>query len=563
MDIKGKSIMVLGGFGLVGSAICRELMRFNPEKLIITSLFEHEARQAVEQMSKEYPDKPASMFVPVWGNLFVRQDWKDLSRGELLSDDEKRLGLVTDVIDELDTPLLQQSALYQTVSEHKPDAVIDCINTATAIAYQDIYTGAREVLKELRQNNLQRRTVETLLASNYIPQLIRHVQILYKSLVEVGTTSYLKIGTSGTGGMGLNIPYTHSEERPSRVLLSKSSVAGAHTLLLFLMARTPDAPLTKEIKPTATIAWKRIAFGEVLRRGQPIPLVDMSFDDALEAAGTFVLDKFSGVEQLGANLEAAFIDTGENGIFSRGEFEAISAAGQMELVRPEDIAEAAVQELRGGNSGHDVLHALDSSVLEPSYRAGVLRESAIRTLAKLEQEHGVDSIAFEMLGPPRLSKLLFEAFLLKHICETPQGVIDAKPEDVSAAAEALLKTRTRLRAEMLSIGVAILLSDGKQYLRGEEVKIPPYRGERELPMTQENIDLWCEEGWIDLRPSNIVSWQKRFQRILDETNAIPIDDTSSRHIFTREYWDFFETITPGKVIAWVFAIEEKGWRMKD
>ena len=63
--------------------------------------------------------------------------------------------------------------------------------------------------------------------------------------------------------MGLNIPYTHSEERPSSVLLSKSAVAGAHTLLLFLMGRTPDAPITKEIKPTAAIAWKRIGYGEV------------------------------------------------------------------------------------------------------------------------------------------------------------------------------------------------------------------------------------------------------------------------------------------------------------
>ena len=43
------------------------------------------------------------------------------------------------------------------------------------------------------------------------------------------------MGTTGTGGMGLNIPYTHSEERPSRVLLSKSAMAGAQSMLLFLM----------------------------------------------------------------------------------------------------------------------------------------------------------------------------------------------------------------------------------------------------------------------------------------------------------------------------------------
>src|SRR5258707_4125616 len=90
-------------------------------------------------------------------------------------------------------------------------------------------------------------------------------------MVKAGTRAYVKIGTSGTGGMGLNIPYTHSEEKPSRVLLSKNALAGAHTLLLFLMARTPGGPITKEIKPAAAIPWKRIGYGEVPRGGRPVP----------------------------------------------------------------------------------------------------------------------------------------------------------------------------------------------------------------------------------------------------------------------------------------------------
>ena len=87
-----------------------------------------------------------------------------------------------------------------------------------------------------------------------------HIQILQKALLAANVKLYLKVGTAGTGGMGLNIPYTHSEERPSRVLLAKSAVAGAQSLLLFLMARTPDGPVIKEIKPTAAIAWKKIAY---------------------------------------------------------------------------------------------------------------------------------------------------------------------------------------------------------------------------------------------------------------------------------------------------------------
>ena len=129
--------------------------------------------------------------------------------------------------------------------------------------------------------------IEKLLCTVYIPQLIRHIQILYSSMSEVGTNIYVKIGTSGTGGMGLNIPYTHSEEKPSRVLLSKSSIAGAHTLLLFLMGRTPGGAITKEIKPTAAIAWKRIEYGEIKRRGQPIELCDIPLSEAIQLKDKF------------------------------------------------------------------------------------------------------------------------------------------------------------------------------------------------------------------------------------------------------------------------------------
>src|SRR3970282_398964 len=74
-----------------------------------------------------------------------------------------------------------------------------------------------------------------------LPQLIRHLQIASEAFQRTGVGMYLKIGTSGTGGMGFNIPYTHSEERPSRMLLTKSALAGAHSLLLFLLARAAGA----------------------------------------------------------------------------------------------------------------------------------------------------------------------------------------------------------------------------------------------------------------------------------------------------------------------------------
>src|ERR687895_2491184 len=264
-----------------------------------------------------------------------------------------------------------------------------------------------------------------LLATDYVPQLIRHVQVLYQSMVRAGTTAYVKIGTSGTGGMGLNIPYTHSEEKPSRTLMSKSAVAGAQSLFLFLMARTPGAPATIEIKPTAVIGWKEIGYGVVRRGGRPVELVDC--ETPLRVADAFAPDA-NGWTKTGRNLESVYINVGENGVFARDEFETVTALGQMELVTPEEIADAVIMELTGRPTGKDIVAALDGATFGPTYRGGYLRSMAIAGLRELEERHGVRSVAFEMLGPPRLTKLLFEAYLLSRLYPTVRALATADPE---------------------------------------------------------------------------------------------------------------------------------------
>jgi hypothetical protein len=566
MDIHNKSILVLGGWGLVGSAICRRLIAEKPARMIITSLRESEARDAVAVMRKEYPSAPKDFFVPWWGNIFTRHEFKDLSREEILTDPVKRTASISDLLDELTPDVLHRSALYQLLVGYRPEIVIDCINSATAIAYQDIFQSARDVLKELDappDTSRMRETTERLLLTLYIPQLIRHVQIFYKSMNEIGTISYMKIGTSGTGGMGLNIPYTHSEEKPSGVLLGKSAVAGAHSLLLFLMGRTPDAPITKEIKPTGAIGWKKIGYGEIAKRGKPIELYDCAIEHAIPLKKTFRIRQDDLlITPRKETLRSVFIDTGENGIFSRGEFEAISTPGQMEFVTPEEIAEDVIFEMKGGNTGHDIINALDNATLSPTYRAGFMFQSALERMKSLEKAHDVHSVAFEMLGPPRLSKLLYEAHLLKLAYGSPVRVISATPKAISDTLLDLLSNNMKLRSEIISIGIPILLPDGKSLLRGKEIKIPAYRGENELPATPKSIDHWAVSGWVDLRVKNMKKWQERFKLIARNLKAFPAGETSSRNFRTLEYWENFNDIDAGKVAGWIFTEEEKGMRMK-
>jgi FlaA1/EpsC-like NDP-sugar epimerase len=70
MEIKGKKIMVLGGYGEVGFAVCRQLLREAPRELIITSLKKEEALEAVQKLRSEV--RGERKLTPVYGNLFVR-----------------------------------------------------------------------------------------------------------------------------------------------------------------------------------------------------------------------------------------------------------------------------------------------------------------------------------------------------------------------------------------------------------------------------------------------------------------------------------------------------------
>src|SRR6266545_4675978 len=561
MDIRGKSVLILGGYGLVGHAVARRLLHEKPREMTLLSLQRHEAEEATESLQSE---AQGTALQAAWGDVFAFTDVKDRPRRELFSDRAQRTRLVESLIEPLSDAAVAQYYLHQLITERRPDIIVDAINTATGIAYQDIYKTSRNAYQVLKDGGDLRESLETLLVADYVPQLIRHVQVLYQAMVKAETRAYVKIGTSGTGGMGLNIPYTHSEEKPSRVLLSKSALGGAHTLLLFLMARTPGGPITKEIKPAAAIAWKRIGFGEVLRGGRPVPLYDVDLAEAeAPAPGRPFrpLDPGRG-RATGGTLQSVFIDTGENGIFSLEEFAAITTSEQMEFVTPEEIADVVARELMGGNTGHDVINALDNAVMGPTYRAGLMRHWALEKLRDLEKQHGVRSVAFENLGPPRLSKLLFEADLLRRSFGTMERVRAANPAGLSRHAAEEVARDAAYRSEVLSIGIPILLPDGR-LLCGPECKVPPVAAPTEsLEVTPERLEAWAHAGWVDLREPNLALWKDRFVRIAAEIEAIPSADTSSRFLRDRQFWSAEGLIQPGKVVGWIFATEEKGARMK-
>ena len=194
----------------------------------------------------------------------------------------------------------------------------------------------------------------------------------------------------------------------------------------------------------------------------------------------------------------------------------------------------------------------------PSYRAGYLRGSAIEAMRRLERETGSYSIATGELGPPKLTKLLYEAHLLKLKYKTLEAVVKAGAEEISDALWRYLQRNQNLRNMITSIGIPILPPDGERLLRGPRINVPEYTGQARVAITSPLIDEWTERGWIDLRQKNIERWQRRFSKML--RSAQTIHHHGSAAITMESYRS--EDIRIGEVVGWIFNNEEEGYRIK-
>jgi hypothetical protein len=189
----------------------------------------------------------------------------------------------------------------------------------------------------------------------------------------------------------------------------------------------------------------------------------------------------------------------------------------------------------------------------------MLRHWALERMIELEEQHATHSVAFEMLGPPRNSKLLFEAHLLRLAFRTMRAVREATPEQVRDALDRLVREDPEAANRVVAVGIPILLNSG-EILRAPKVIVPPDACHQKV--TPEKLEGWVQDGWVDLRLANCARWIERFQRIQQEIDSIPDGDTSSRHLRNRRFWQESRGIQPGKIVGWILSVEEKGARMK-
>lgn len=552
--------LILGGAGLVGLQVCRHIVRqLQPRRIVVASLLQSEADDAVAQLNAEFGE--AVVFLPISGNLFVPADLSHTPRRTLMEDPALRRRLLGALFEDFETAY-KENNLAEIIRTHRPDVIVDCVNTATGLSYQDVFDGSVKVRDWIEDGGFDKKGIadlEALLLSQSTPQIIRHVRILHRATSEFNTKVYLKVGTTGTGGMGLNIPYTHSEDKPSKVLLAKNETAFGHTGLLFLLARTPNAPIVKEVKPAAMIGYRAVEVRTTRDRHGNDDLINAK-TFSLDGDWLQLIEDEADYEVVG-KLDMPIVDTGENGLFTRGEFAAITALGQMEYITPEEIARIVVLEIRGANTGHDVLSAMDASVLNPSYKAGLLRATALSDLEHAEQASGIPSVALGRLGPPELSKLLFEAHLFKHAYGTMDRILDEAqtPEMLSQALKDVLESSGVLPYAP-SIGIPVLLPDAKQILRGPRINVPAVKGHKKRVALGDHgaLERWAKKGWIDLHPKNMARWKARFHKMVEARHVLRHSGSAASNI--RTYMG--DSLEIGEVVAWIFNNEFGGHRVK-
>lgn len=573
MTRSARTVLILGGGGMVGVQVAREVAReLSPERIVIAAVREDEVNSALAFLRGQLGQ--GIELVGEWGNIFVPEELKTVGRDAVVENREYYDKLFDAVFRR--EVSYQTSALYQLVAKYQPEIVIDSINTATAISYQNEFELAIQT-KELIDSfgdstgDIPRleleplfSTVRKLLIAQGIPQIARHILLLNETLKNTNVQTYVKVGTTGTGGMGLNIPYTHSEDKPSLTLLAKSAIGFAHTGLLFLMARTPGASeeqqgaIIKEVKPGAMIGFRRVEKRHIGVRGEAgraylVEPREEALAARLQLRDDAEYEPFDGRE---VPLEVIGADTGENGFFSIGEFQAITFPRQMEYVTPEEVARTVVLEIAGASTGRDVLAAIDGAITEPSYRAGVLRDYAIRQMQTLEEKKRgeVPSIAVGHLGPPRLSKLLAEAYLIRKAAGTGKiaeiGAIDAA--GMQGRVERYLTDNPAVASTIVRVGTPILREreTGLTLTRGPRISIPPVVGGRNVvDLNAEHIEQYAASGWVDLRLSNFERWRARL------AHAKPGDIErfgSAAFDATRYPGDSFE---PGDFVGWLFVNE--------
>jgi hypothetical protein len=554
--IEGKKILFLGA-GQIGIAACAKILQKKPKGLIIHAFTKGEAEEAIESIRKIKAIQNADIeLIPSWGNVFAFNRNFNVPRAEQTTSEMDELQYIYGFKTK---ERVESAFLWKLIETHKPELIVDAINTATAIGYKrDPYTASRNLFCSLKDDNFNniKEEIKECLFSQAIPKLIRFTQVLHEAMNEFKVERYVKISTSGLGGMGFNISYTHGdmgEPGLSTKLLGKVAAAGILHQLLLTLSHTPGLDV-KVIVPIALVGWENITT-EI----KGFPLVDckqpIDLTDEHAIPGKWY-------EELAEPLKMVVVNSGENKPYAQADMTAITTLGQMGCITKEEVGKAAAETLEG-STRYDILTAMDTASMGPSFNAAFRRNHILATMKEKEENENIKfaSVACGNLGP-KVTKHLWELHILKRLFTTINAIMAGEPGQMARDARNLIEDDADLRRQILSLGMPILMEDNR-FLIGKTWKCPENKDIKEIIKTfkedKDQIENWARQGWVDLRETGITYWQDKIKEAHREVKECSQSSESGVLPLQRNwqaiYRDENQRFDIGEVLGLIYSIE--------
>jgi len=549
-SVKDKCVLILGA-GQIGEACAVRIIKEQPETIILHTLTEKEASLAIDNVKKAIDSDTNTKIVPSWGDVLVPNELIFMSKKDLSTDPHKKDLLLNFYYSPLTDELLRNSSLYKILEKHNPHIIVDSINMATVVGYEDDpYSFPRKIIKKTDKDIPDmnwKAACKHLLSSSIVPALIRFTQALQKGMADFNIESYVKVSTTGLGGMGVNLFYTHGDlDEPgmSSGILGKVAAAGVIHQLFWSLGHTPGTNI-KVIAPAALVGWQPVNFGKFRSHGKNLPLIDNKNKVKLKIGNT--LETYKG-ELIEEYMKIPFVDSGENSAYSSGEMTAITALGQMECITKEEVAQAVFESIKGSTK-YDLLTAMDYVAMGPSFSAAMQRSIILENLKKIEKEKGIPSIATNNLGPT-VSKNLFELHILFEVSDKSiEKILNTDTDSLAQKIENFINEKNNLiRQQSLSLGLPIILGNN-ELIMGEYFLVPNM--EEENTITEENINKWANQGWIDLRKSRLDYWKHWLQAIISDSLKIK----KSNITVLERNWYKVQSGDIGEILGYLYSIQ--------
>lgn len=535
-----KTVLVIGA-GQIGKAIARRILDFNPEKVIFHNLTKSESDFCVKYFQKFCND---TELISSYGDVFMPYELnKAYSMEEKLQNKEALLDFY---YSEFNDETLKLSTIYNLVAEYRPDIIIDAMNSGTVLGCNFNPDAVKNIV---HQGNVETDTVAQILLNDFVPKAINFVYSLKLAMEEFGIQKYLKVSTTGLGGMGMNMPYTHGDTPKSALsyaLMGKVSAAGVLHQLLWSLSHTNGLNISL-IVPSTYVGYDSAKF-------EPIE-TDVGLIKKLEGFENKILTMgeklaYSDKKENSKYLEFPVVRAGENHVYSLYELNALTAVGQMEAITKEEVADAAIEDILG-RSKKNLLNYMDAGTLGPTFAGRVMSEKSKKELMTLMKDHNVTSIATGNLGAT-VAKELYELYLIKAICGTVDELKNKSAEEIYVGICDYLNKNSSIITEMISLGLPVIKENNEIYI-GNYSLYPTKHND--LTITPENLEKWSKVAWVDLRIKTIKNWRDRIIEIYNDAMVLSSDRTFKLNRAISAIENDYDI---GELLAYHFNMQEKG-----